>query len=436
MKKNFFSAAPLLLLFVSSHTSAQNVGIGTSSPNIAGLLHVQLNSSTSKGLLVTGNYSTSGTVPDLGAGSRLMFFPAKAAFRAGYVDVGSSATFWNDANVGFFSAATGYNTLASGQFSTATGSGNTASGYASFAGGEGCSAANNYGLAIGYHTNAGGVAASALGNSTSATSLAATAMGGFTVAGSNYATAMGYHTTATGEQATAAGFYTTASGFASVAMGLDAVASGDGSFALGHNINTNNNFGAFLLGDSDPNGEGVTFSGYSNEFVARFWNGYYFMTSGNASRFGVTIGHNGNAWVSICDKNRKENFEPLDGEEVLRKISAVHFSSWNYKQQDPKLYRHYGIMAQDFYQAFGKDAYGTIGNDTTVNPIDMIGIDMTAIQALEKRTSALAKANAELQASNNALANKLAALQSQLDAQQKLMAQLLATTNKNSTAAK
>ena len=67
--------------------------------------------------------------------------------------------------------------------------------------------------------------------------------------------------------------------------------------------------------------------------------------------------------------------------------------------QDPKIYRHYGIMAQDFYQAFGHDKFGSIGNDTTVNPIDMIGIDMTAIKALDKRTENLKGENLRLQQS-------------------------------------
>ena len=98
----------------------------------------------------------------------------------------------------------------------------------------------------------------------------------------------------------------------------------------------------------------------------------------------------------MCDENRKENFEPLNGDDILQKIKSIKFSSWNYKTQNPKVQRHYGIMAQDFFHAFGRDKYGTIGNDTTVNPIDMIGINMTAIQALEKRTAVLKQENEEL----------------------------------------
>ncbi len=158
--------------------------------------------------------------------------------------------------------------------------------------------------------------------------------------------------------------------------------------------------------------------------------------------------------MSICDKNTKENFQPLNGEDVLQKFSKINFSSWNYKKQDPKIYRHYGIMAQDFYNAFGKDKYGTIGNNTSVNPIDMIGIDMAAIKALEKRTADLkvdgerqraegeklksendqlknevAGLNkkfaevAEMKKENESLKQSVAQLQSQLNEQQKLITQ-------------
>lgn len=44
-------------------------------------------------------------------------------------------------------------------------------------------------------------------------------------------------------------------------------------------------------------------------------------------------------------------------------------------------------MAQEIFHYFGKDDYGTIGNDTTLATADMDGIMMIALQALEKRTA-------------------------------------------------
>src|SRR5229473_1022340 len=66
------------------------------------------------------------------------------------------------------------------------------------------------------------------------------------------------------------------------------------------------------------------------------------------------------------DRNLKESFQPVDGEVVLSKIGGLSLTSWNYIGQDAKQFRHYGPMAQDFFAAFGHDAIGTIGTDTTI----------------------------------------------------------------------
>ena len=428
------------------------VGIGTATPNATALLHVNAGTSTTKGLLMTGTVDASATVPDLGAGSRLMFYPGKAAFRAGAVD----GTQWDNAGVGLASVAFGYRTIAKGEGSIASGSGTLASGAISTAMGQNTTASGSESTAMGYQTTASGSESTAMGYQTTADGDYSIAMGGYTEASGSYSTAMGYSTTATGSYctamgnqtkasayySTAMGFKTTASGDASTAMGNSTTASGVFSTAMGYGVSTNGQTGAFIIGDSDPLSKGTTYSGFTNEFVARFNNGYYFMTSGDANRYGVSIAHNGNSWVSICDKNRKENFEPLNGEDVLQKLSNINFTSWNYKKQDPKAYRHYGIMAQDFNTAFGKDKYGAIGNDTTVNPIDMIGIDMAAIQALVKRTTELKNDNeklkdkdeainkklaevTELKKENESLRQSMAQLQASFNEQQKLVAQSL-----------
>jgi hypothetical protein len=67
-------------------------------------------------MLATGS-AVGGITPAQGAGRRLMWIPAKAAFRVGEV----TAADWDDANVGLSSFASGYNTRASGYHSTAMG---------------------------------------------------------------------------------------------------------------------------------------------------------------------------------------------------------------------------------------------------------------------------------------------------------------------------
>src|SRR2546421_13126363 len=109
MKKFSLFFFPCLLIGLYSKT--QSVGIGTNTPHSTALLHVDLGTSTTNGFLVTGAFNGASSVPNLGPGSRLMFYPGKGAFRAGV----SYGTGWDNSNVGLFSAAFGENNVASGQ---------------------------------------------------------------------------------------------------------------------------------------------------------------------------------------------------------------------------------------------------------------------------------------------------------------------------------
>lgn len=218
----------LLLLFLFSSTlifSLGNVGIGTASPHATGLLHVNTGANTTKGFLVTGSYDGSSSVPNMGTGSRLMFYPGKAAFRAGYVD----GTYWDNHNVGVWSMATGTFTVASGDGSTALGINTFASGYGS------------------------------------------TALNGWTIANGTHATALNYGTTASGDMSTAMGDRTVAKGYASTVIGVfndSLMAAGQTSLTAntplfvvgnGDNHTTRSNAmvirksGSVGIGTSDPN---------------------------------------------------------------------------------------------------------------------------------------------------------------------------------------
>jgi hypothetical protein len=102
------------------------------------------------------------------------------------------------------------------------------------------------------------------------------------------------------------------------------------------------------------------------------------------------------AYTFTSDKTKKENFEPVDGEAVLGKIRGFELTSWNFIGHDPKKFRHYGPMAQDFFAAFGHDGVGQIGSETTINSGDLAGILMIAVQALEKRTAELKQKEAQI----------------------------------------
>lgn len=103
----------------------------------------------------------------------------------------------------------------------------------------------------------------------------------------------------------------------------------------------------------------------------------------------VTVVEGPVAYTFTSDRNQKENFLPVDGEQVLRKIGGLNLTSWNYIGHDTQRFRHYGPMAQEFFAAFGHDAAGTVGTPTTINSGDLDGILLSAVQALATRSCAL-----------------------------------------------
>lgn len=106
---------------------------------------------TNGAFYVGGNYDGgfSGGIPAEGAGTRLMWYPEKASFRAGYVD----GTQWDDANTGSFSFAAGYNVRALADYSVALGKSSVAAQISSFAVGENNTASGAASVAMGYHAH-------------------------------------------------------------------------------------------------------------------------------------------------------------------------------------------------------------------------------------------------------------------------------------------
>lgn len=114
---------------------------------------------SANGFAVSGTAGI-GAIPAAGAGTRLMWYPGRAAFRAGHV----GGLQWNDALIGAYSTAFGINTTASGDASLAIGFGTTADGHASAALGQSTVASNTASLATGYSTTATGFASTAMGS--------------------------------------------------------------------------------------------------------------------------------------------------------------------------------------------------------------------------------------------------------------------------------
>ncbi len=110
----------------------------------------------------------------------------------------------------------------------------------------------------------------------------------------------------------------------------------------------------------------------------------------NSLKIGTTIGTNhievvggancnGFTWNNASDANSKENFQPVDGEDILDRIAELDITRWNYKGESEA--EHIGPTAQDFYKAFGVG-----GDDKTISTIDPSGIALAAIKELYKKS--------------------------------------------------
>ena len=212
----------------SQSTSAQtgNVGIGTNNPKAR--LHV-----ADSGVVFTGPATVPTTTlfapPASGAGTRLMWYPQKAAFRVGVVDNLS----WDKDSIGRFSFASGSSNKAKGTSSTSMGDGTTASGFASTSMGDRTTASGTHSTSMGLNTKASGAGSTSMGESTTASGIGSTSMGVITTASGTRSTSMGNETTASGFASTSMGLNTTASGFASTSMGQGSVASENSSTSMG-----------------------------------------------------------------------------------------------------------------------------------------------------------------------------------------------------------
>lgn len=238
--------------------------------------------------------STSFNPPVQGAGSRMMWYPEKAAFRVGAVNGGQS-TFWDKDSIGRFSFASGYGTKASGNYSTAMGDFNTASGFRSTAIGYSNIASANSSTAMGNGATASGDNCVAIGDGA-----VASAPGGISVAigrqpraQGNYSVAIGNNAVATAGSSAAFGAFTLASGGVSTAMGNGSIASGDVSTAMGV-YTIAKAAGATSMGSWNDDSDNPT--GGPTDRIFQLGNGVF-----NARSNAITVLRNGN--FGIGDNN-------------------------------------------------------------------------------------------------------------------------------------
>ncbi|HET7231939.1 MAG TPA: tail fiber domain-containing protein [Longimicrobium sp.] len=331
-----------------------------------------------------------GIIPFSGKGERLMWYPFKGAFRAGGIGVGG--TMWDDANVGFYTWAGGFNTTATGLYAFAMGDGSQATNTGSVAFGNDVVSSGQYATALGERTRAASRGTLAVGANCSPVASCTSAHAGTSFRGAP---------NSNGSSA-AIGQYVTADADWAIAMGFRASAAGHvGSFVFGGSL-----AGASAATDSIRN----TADGQATWRVP----GGFRIFTNTAATVGVQVNAGGSSWNVISDRNRKENFLSIDGEDILSRLGGVPVTTWRYRDEADRTVRHIGPMAQDWHRAFGFSA-----DATTINMSDFDGVNLAAIQALAARTERLQAENAELRAQNQRLEERLQRLETLVAGAQK-----------------
>jgi hypothetical protein len=330
--------------------------------------------------------------------------------------------YWNTTSSNYATVGGGwYNTASDIDATVGGGDGNTASGPGATIAGGASNIASADGATVGggganttsdtYATIGGGINNTASGPG-------ATVGGGYDNTASSLEATIGggSHNTASGDRATiAGGSYITVTGdYATVPGGQYNVAEGDFSFAAGYNAQANH-IGSFVW--SDARSPTPFSSQHHYQFRARAFGGFrledgdglwvemaYLPTTPISTSTGAYLS-GGGVWTNSSDRNLKENFEPVDGQDVLNRLAELPVSTWNYKADDPDV-RHMGPVAQDFYATFG------LGDDDLhIAALDTSGVALAAIQGLYAKNRALEAENAALQTRVDDLETRLTALE-------------------------
>jgi hypothetical protein len=292
-----------------------------------------------------------GSIPVEGSGTRFLWYPAKAAIRAGTID----GTQWDDANIGLYSVAMGRSVRASGDNGVAMGIRSTAANASSLAIGEDNTATGFASVALGYHAHTNARRGSFVFSDDSSVD------------------------TTKAESQRQATF----------------------RVACGFKIYTSSNLST-----------GVAFGGSSVSNLGTACPTSYFGQSGTmiATSTGAYLS-SGGTWTNASDVNRKHLFAAVSGEDVLSRLRAMDIQSWSYRTEDDEI-RHIGPTAQDFRAAFGlgKDEISIATVDA--DGVALAGVKALEARTTtqSERIERLERENAELRAQLAALAEQVARL--------------------------
>jgi hypothetical protein len=103
----------------------------------------------------------------------------------------------------------------------------------------------------------------------------------------------------------------------------------------------------------------------------------------------------GGTWTNGSSRTFKENFQKLESQELLRKISSMPVEAWQYKNTDE---RHIGPVSEDFVSAFN---VGTVAADGSrdnkyLSPGDVAGVALAGVKELIRENEELKQMIGEL----------------------------------------
>jgi hypothetical protein len=200
-----------------------------------------------------------------------------------------------------------------------------------------------------------------------------------TIAQGNYSIAAGYASQAIQSYGVALGYTTNSDGTGAVALGYRSTADANYAVAIGQRASANGFSGAVVI--SDASSTDSLEASANNQFSLRAAGGVRLYTNATKTT-GVSLNAGGSSWNVISDRNRKENFLGIEGEDLLSRIRSLPVTTWQYTGEEDRTVRHIGPMAQDWHRAFGFSR-----DETTINMSDFDGVNLAAIQALEQRTT-------------------------------------------------
>lgn len=277
------------------------------------------------GAVFGGTYEGSSAtgIPREGAGTRMLWYPGKAAFRAGTIN----GTQWDDANIGLYSTAFGQDARALGDGSIAVGNRAVAANTGTIAMGEDVVATGANSVVLGYRAS-------------SSTGAGSPRLGTFVF----------------GDRSTSA--------------------TGDTVHASVTNSATWRVANGFYIYTASNLATGVTIQ--SGSSTTSPWCS---ISNAVISASNCAYLSSGGTWTNSSDVNRKKAFAGVSGESVLTKLRSIPITTWSYNS-DPDGVRHLGPTAQDFHKAFGLGG----ADDTHIATVDADGVALVAAKALDSRT--------------------------------------------------